>query len=236
MTHRINALGQAIGLPIDDWQARHRPPNTPMFGRFCRVEVFSIERHAADLFQAFSADESGANWTYLPSDPPVTEHAFHQWLKQTCLSEDPYFHVVVDLATERAVGMAALMRMHPEMGVIEVGHIHFSPLMQRTPLSTEALYLMMKRVFDELGYRRYEWKCDALNQPSRSTAERLGFTYEGTFRQAMVVKGRNRDTAWFSILDSEWPAQKAAFEQWLDPNNFADNGTQRRSLAECRAD
>ena len=133
--------------------------------------------------------------------------------------------------TGKAVGVAAYLRIEPAVGVIEVGHIAFSPLLQRTPAATEAMYLMMRRVFDELGYRRYEWKCDALNAPSRAAAERLGFTFEGVFRQATIYKGRNRDTAWYSIIDREWPARRAAFETWLDPANFADDGRQNRPLA-----
>ena len=139
---------------------------------------------------------------------------------------------MVDRTTGKAVGTLALMRMDPGNGVIEVGHVTFSPKLQRTALSTEAQYLLMRRVFDELGYRRYEWKCDSLNAPSRATAQRLGFQFEGIFRQAVVYKGRTRDTAWFSIIDSEWPARRAAFERWLAPENFDENGVQRRRLGE----
>lgn len=140
------------------------------------------------------------------------------------------FHTVIDLKSDKAVGIASLMQIRPESGVIEVGHIHFSPLMQRTPLSTEAIYLMMKRVFDELGYRRFEWKCDSLNSPSCNAAKRFGFSPEGIFRQVLMYKGRNRDTAWFSIIDSEWPALKAMFEAWLTPENFDTSGQQINNL------
>ena len=152
-------------------------------------------------------------------------------MMKTCLDDDPLFHAVVDRANGRATGVASYLRIEERAGVIEVGHINYAPPLQRTPASTEAMYLMMRRVFDELGYRRYEWKCDALNAPSRAAARRLGFRFEGIFRQATVYKGRNRDTAWFSVLDSEWPALKAAFERWLSPENFDEDGRQRQSLA-----
>jgi RimJ/RimL family protein N-acetyltransferase len=143
---------------------------------------------------------------------------------------DPMFHAIIDLTTGKPVGVATLMRIDAANGVIETGHLNYSPLLQHQPAATEAMYLLMRRVFDELGYRRYEWKCDSLNAPSRAAAQRLGFKYEGTFRQHMVPKGRNRDTAWFSILDTEWPGLKLGFEQWLAPSNFDAEGRQRRSL------
>ena len=153
------------------------------------------------------------------------------WVERMAPGEDPRFHAVVDQATGRAVGVAAYLRIEPAVGVIEVGHVAYSPLLQRTPAATEAMYLLMRRVFDELGYRRYEWKCDALNAPSRAAAERLGFAFEGIFRQATLYKGRNRDTAWYSVIDREWPERRAAFEVWLDPANFDDQGRQRAALA-----
>jgi len=168
-------------------------------------------------------------WTYLFSGPFATEAAYHQWLAAREHSEDPLFFAVVDGATGRATGLASYLRIDPPHGVIEVGHIAFSPPLQRTPAATEAMHLMMKNVFD-LGYRRYEWKCDSLNAPSRRAAERLGFRFEGIFRQAVVYKGRNRDTAWYSIIDAEWPALKTAFERWLDPANFDAGGRQQSSL------
>ncbi len=153
---------------------------------------------------------------------------------QACLGDDPLVHAIVERCSGRAVGVASLMRIDPAAGVIEVGGINYAPPLQRTPAATEAMYLMMRRVFDELGYRRYEWKCDALNAPSRAAAQRLGFRYEGMFRQATVTKMRNRDTCWFSILDSEWPPLKMAFEHWLDSGNFDADGQQRHSLASFR--
>ena len=144
------------------------------------------------------------------------------------------FHAIIDRETGKAVGVASFMRMDPANGVIEVGHIHYAPVMRRTPAGTEAMFLMMRRAFDELGYRRYEWKCDSLNAPSRRAAERYGFTFEGIFRQAVIYKKRNRDTAWFAIIDRDWPAIKRAFEQWLDPANFDASGRQKRQLADFR--
>jgi RimJ/RimL family protein N-acetyltransferase len=155
-------------------------------------------------------------------------------MRASCLGEDPLFHAIVDPAAGSATGVASYLRIDPNHGSIEVGGINYSPLLQRKPAATEAMYLMMKRAF-ELGYRRYEWKCDALNAASRLAAERFGFTYEGIFRQHMILKGRNRDTAWFSMIDSEWPRVSAAFEQWLAPTNFDGEGRQKRRLAEIRS-
>ena len=161
--------------------------------------------------------------------------SYRAWLEQVAKADDPLFHTIVDLETGKAVGVATFMRIDRTNGVIEVGNINYSPLLQRTPAATEAMFLMMARVFDELGYRRYEWKCDCLNAPSRAAALRLGFQYEGLFRQAVIYKGRNRDTAWFSMIDSEWPALKRAYEQWLAPGNFDAEGRQQRKLNELIA-
>ena len=234
MAERTNALGQPIGEELAGWSARPRPPHTPMEGRLCRLEDFDTARHAADLFAAYRLDTEGRNWTYLAYGPFETLEAFTAFAEKTYTGEDPHFHVIVDKATGKAVGVASYLRIDPACGVVEVGHIHFSPLMQGKPLATEAMYLMMARVFDELGYRRYEWKCDALNAPSQAAARRLGFTFEGVFRQATIYKGRNRDTAWYSILDKEWPMLKQAFEAWLDPANFDADVRQRQRLADLR--
>lgn len=233
MSQHLNAHGQPVGAPIPDWQPRPRPPRTPMVGRFCRVEPLAIARHAAELFDANSDDASGANWTYLGIDAPPDFASYRAWLEKMAAGDDPLFHAIVD-ETGRAVGVATLMRIDPANGVIEVGNINYSPRLQRKPAATEAMYLMMARVFDELGYRRYEWKCDDLNAPSRAAAARLGFRYEGIFLQAVVYKGRNRDTTWFSITDKEWPAVKAGFERWLDPANFDAAGRQKQGLVELR--
>ncbi len=220
-----------VGRPLSGWTARAAPPRTAMQGRFCRVEPLDPGRHAADLFAANSLDADGRNWTYLFQEPFRDLVSYRAWLEQVAKADDPLFHTIVDLETGKAVGVAAFMRIDRAMGVIEVGNINYSPLLQRRPAATEAMFLMMARVFDELGYRRYEWKCDSLNAPSRAAALRLGFQYEGLFRQAVVYKGRNRDTCWFSIIDSEWPRLKRAYEQWLAPNNFDGEGRQRRSLS-----
>jgi RimJ/RimL family protein N-acetyltransferase len=203
-----------------------------MVGRLCRVELLDPARHGADLFAANQLDVEGRNWTYLSVGPFADFAAYRSWLDRVAAEADPMFHAIIDLAAAKAVGVAAYMRIAPAHGVIEVGHINYSPLLQRKPAATEAMYLMMRRVFDELGYRRYEWKCDALNAPSRAAALRLGFEYEGHFRQAVVNKGRNRDTLWFSIIDGEWPALKRAFETWLAPENFDEAGRQRQGLGE----
>jgi len=190
--------------------------------------------HATGLLAAFEADHDDVIWDYLPYGPFDDIAAFRAFLEANCLGDDPMFHTIIDLVTDRPVGMASYLRPDPANGVIEVGHINFSPLMQRRPAATEAMYLMMRQVFADWGYRRYEWKCNDLNDRSKRAALRLGFSYEGLFRQAAVVKGHNRDTAWFSILDSEWPVAAAAFEAWLAPDNFDAAGRQRRALGEIR--
>jgi RimJ/RimL family protein N-acetyltransferase len=236
MPEQRNHLGQPVGAPVPDWSRRPIPPRTAMAGRFCTVEPLAPERDAAQLFAAYAEDAEGRMWTYLPWGPFATLDDYRQWAEGACRIADPFFHAIVDKTSEEAVGVAAFLRMEPNVGAIEVGGIAYSPRLQRRPAGTEAMYLMMRRVFDELGYRRYEWKCNSLNAPSRAAALRLGFQYEGLFRQAMITKGRNRDTAWFSVIDSEWPTLGAAFERWLDPANFAADGTQRRSLASLRAE
>lgn len=233
---RQNELGQPIGPALDNWTPRSRPLRTTMTGRFCKLEPMMPERHAKQLFEAFSRDEAGQNWTYLFSEPFTEQAVFDQYLLETCCGDDPLFYTVIDQSTGLAVGIAALMRIDPAMGGIEVGHINFSPLMQRTPVSSEAIFLMMQRVFDELGYRRFEWKCDNNNAPSKRAAERFGFTFEGIFRQAVVYKQRSRDTAWFSIIDQEWPEIKSMFEGWLAADNFDEQGRQKQSLKDFRTD
>jgi RimJ/RimL family protein N-acetyltransferase len=220
---------------LPHWAPRPAPPRTVMEGRFCRLEPLDPARHARDLYAASELDAEGRNWTYLFVGPFAAFESYRAWLDEVAKADDPLFHAIVDRKTGKAVGVATFMRIDPPNGVIEVGNINYSPLLQRTPAATEAMFLMMGRVFDELGYRRYEWKCDTLNAPSRAAALRLGFRYEGLFRQAVVYKGRNRDTAWFSIIDGEWPALKRAYEQWLAPENFDAAGRQRRKLTELVA-
>src|SRR4029079_19526219 len=221
-----------VGRSLPGWSARPVPPRTVMEGRFCRLEPLDPARHARDLFAANALDAEGRNWTYLFQEPFEDLPSFTAWLEQVAKSDDPLFHTIVDAKTGKAVGVATFMRIDRTHGVIEVGNINYSPLLQRTPAATEAMFLMMRRVFDELGYRRYEWKCDSLNAPSRAAALRLGFQYEGLFRQAVVYNGRNRATTCFSIIDSEWPRLKRAYEQWLAEGNFDGAGRQRRALAE----
>ena len=229
-----NHLGLPVGAPLPGWSARLKPPRTAIAGRFCRVVPLDPERHVAQLFAAYADDAEGRLWTYLPRGPYASLDEYRAWAEGACRLDDPLTHAIIDNSTGDAVGTAAFMRIEPAVGVIEVGSITYSPRLQRTPAATEAMYLMMRRVFDELGYRRYEWKCDSLNAPSRAAALRLGFRYEGLFRQATINKGRNRDTTWFSVIDSEWPALRAAFDAWLDPANFDADGKQRRSLASLR--
>ena len=235
MTARMNEFDQPIGVALPDWRPVPLPPYTPMNGAYCRVEPIDYVRHAEGLFAAYREDKDGRNWTYLPDQPVANRAAFDAWMASRCRSRDPMFHAIVDPDNGAAAGIAGLMRIDPRVGSIEVGGINFAPRLQRTRLASEAMYLMMRRVFDELGYRRYEWKCDALNAPSRRAATRLGFSYEGLFRQATIYKGRNRDTAWYAILDSEWPGIKAGFEAWLDPANFDEAGAQRAGLGDLIA-
>lgn len=225
-------LVQPTGTPLPGWIPPPRPPRSAMHGRFCRVEPLDPVRHGDDLFAANQLDRNGRNWTYLVQEPMREIGTYRAWLDQVAVADDPLFHAIVEGRSGKAVGLATFMRIEPSHGVIEVGNINYSPALQRTPAATEAMFLMMRRVFEELGYRRYEWKCDSLNQPSRMAAERLGFRYEGLFRQAVVYKNRNRDTAWFSIIDGEWPALKQAYETWLAADNFAPDGTQQRRLGE----
>jgi RimJ/RimL family protein N-acetyltransferase len=228
MTESMNALGQPIGAALPNWTPPPAPAWTAMEGRYCRLEPMAA-RFAPALFAAASQDRDGRGWTYLPYGPFATEDAYREWLVATCLGRDPLFFAIIDRATELAVGQASYLNIKPDQGSIEVGHVYLSPLAQRTRVATEAMYLMMRRAFDA-GYRRYEWKCDALNAASRSAAERFGFTYEGIFRQATVYKGRNRDTAWYAAVDREWPGLARAFEAWLAPDNFDGAGRQRSSL------
>jgi len=234
MKTRLNSLGQPIGPAVPDWQPPPVPLREPMSGRYCTVEPLDAQRHAADLHSANSLDSEGRNWTYLSAGPFDTATAYRAWVEKVAAGADPMFHAIVDAATGEAVGVAAYMRMDPKHGVVEIGSINYSPLLQRKPAATEAMYLMMRRAF-ELGYRRYEWKCDTFNAPSRAAAQRYGFSYEGIFRQAMVYKGRSRDSAWFSILDTEWPALREAYERWLAPENFDQDGRQRVSLSSLTA-
>jgi RimJ/RimL family protein N-acetyltransferase len=205
-----------------------------MAGRFCRLEAFDPDRHAAALYAAYCEDSDDRLWTYLSAGPFPDAGAYRAWMEKNFTGDDPLCFTILDPAGGEPAGTASYMRIDRGAGSIEVGSITYAPRLQKTAAATEAMYLMMRRAFDELGYRRYEWNCDALNAASRAAAERLGFTYEGLFRQATVYKQRNRDTAWFSIIDSEWPVRRAALEAWLDPANFDADGVQKQSLAVFR--
>ena len=225
-----NELGQPIGFPVTQWRIPPSPQGVVLRGDYCRLERLDPERHGADLHAANSSDTENIIWTYLAYGPFETLEDYKQWIHDTCLGDDPLFYTIVDSKSGRAVGVASYLRINPVDGVIEIGHINYSPLLQKTIMATEAMFLMMHHVFDDLKYRRYEWKCDALNAASRSAALRLGFTFEGVFRQATMYKQRNRDTAWFSVIDSEWPNLKTAYQAWLAPDNF-ESGRQKQSLS-----
>ena len=229
---RTNRWGQPIGRSLDGFTARPRPRHRVHAGRFCRLEPLATA-HAEALHAAYAEDD-GRNWTYLPYGPFPSASEYEAFVEQTLGKDDPLFFAVCTGTDARPVGVASYLRIEPEMGVVEVGHLSYAPALQRTPAATEAMFLMMRHAFDDLGYRRYEWKCDALNAPSRAAAERLGFRYEGTFRNHVVMKGRNRDTAWFSITDAEWPALRRGFETWLAPENFDAEGRQRVRLSDLR--
>lgn len=234
MSTLTNEYGQPIGAPVPGWTPRPLPTKESLEGTFCRLERLNAARHADDLFEAYRAAPDDRDWTYLSVGPFKEIEAYRSYAETAERSADPRHYAVIDKRTGKAVGTLALMRIDPNPGVIEVGFVTFSPLLKRTPISTEAQFLLMAYAFDELAYRRYEWKCDSLNAPSRAAAERLGFTFEGVFRQASVYRGRTRDTAWFSILDKEWPVCKQAFLAWLSADNFDAQGRQRASLSELR--
>jgi len=231
VTTHANALGQPIGFPVDGWEPRPRPPLTPVTGRFCWIEPLDPDRHARELYAANSEDPDGRMWTYLPWGPYADFDDYLAGTRAGLRRENVVTYAVIDLVSGKAVGVASYLNINPSAGSIEVGGIAYSPALQKKPAGTEAMFLMMRHAFDDLGYRRYEWKCNSLNAPSRAAAQRYGFRFEGIFMQADVVKGHNRDTAWFSITDGEWPAIKAAFERWLAPANFGSDGKQRESLS-----
>lgn len=214
---------------VPNWQGAEAINPLSLIGHYGSLHPLSLD-HAESLYQAFSVDKAGKNWEYLPYGPFTELSAFKQWLASLIDKGDPIFYSILDQKDSRAMGLASYLRIDPIQGSIEVGHIHYSNLLQNTALATEAMFLMMAQAF-KLGYRRYEWKCNGLNQPSRKAAQRLGFQYEGLFRQAGVMKGYNRDTAWFSIIDKEWEGLKAIYQQWLAPENFNAQGKQISSLS-----
>ena len=221
-----------LGAPVPGWTPPLPPGPAVMEGRLVRLERLDPARHAADLHAANTA--SDAIWDYLPYGPFASLGDYRAWAEGMAGQNDPFFYALSDRATGRAGGVASYLRISPAAGSIEVGHIALAPVLQRSPAATEAMALLMGWAF-AAGYRRYEWKCDALNIPSRRAAQRLGLSYEGTFRQAAVIKGRNRDTAWFAAIDAEWPRLSAAFDRWLAPDNFDPAGRQRQSLSALTA-
>jgi RimJ/RimL family protein N-acetyltransferase len=229
-----NALNQPIGFSVSNWKPPPTPVSQTMEGEYCRIEPLNPDLHAAAIYDANARDTEGINWTYLPYGPFETLDKYFDWMKQSCLGSDPMFFAIIDKTKGYASGVASFLNIKQDVGTIEVGHINYSPLLQQTTAATEAMYLMMQYVFD-LGYRRYEWKCNVLNAGSRTAAQRLGFSFEGIFRQAMIAKGRNRDTAWYSIIDTEWPSLHDAFLRWLEPSNFEKDGKPRTRLSELTA-
>ena len=230
----VSEKSDKLGVPVPNWT----PPSSPhktvwaetMQGRHVRLEPLKSALHCDDLFTSFATDTKNQIWDYLPYGPFETAADLSDWIYATCAGPDPYFFAIIDQASNRAFGVASYLRINPSHGSIEVGHINFSSHLQSTIGATEAMYLMMRWAF-MAGYRRYEWKCNALNLESRRAAQRLGLSYEGVFRQANISKGRNRDTAWFAAIDVEWPSLQTAFENWLQLDNFDAAGQQKRSLS-----
>ncbi len=226
-----NKFGQIVGCSIRDWKGVSFPPNKPIDGNYCRLEPLDSNTHAEELFAANKQDSEAKLWTYLRYGPFNSFDEYLHWIEIMSSKPDPQFYAIIHDEKNKALGVASYLRISQQYGSVEIGHLCFSPLLQGTVEATEAMFLMIQQVFN-LGYRRCEWKCDALNTASCNAATRLGFSPEGVFRQDAVVKGRNRDTAWFSIIDTEWPTLKSAFEKWLDPSNFRENGNQIHRLSD----
>lgn len=219
-----------VGAKVDPLPPGSKPDLRPLHGRWVHLESISTARHARQLFDSFSMDEQGTVWTYLGYGPWQSFDQFEAWLQERAAARDPWFYAFVRRADGQACGMGSFMRSDAANGVIEIGHIWMSPSLQQTREATEAIFLMIRHAFDDLGVRRLEWKCDALNAPSRKAALRFGFQYEGIFRQHLIVKGRNRDTAWYAMLDTDWQRVRTAFESWLKPDNFDVSGRQKAKL------
>ncbi len=231
---RANAWGQPVGPALPDWTPRAAPARAVLQGRCCRLEPLDADRHAGPLQAAFAESPDDRDWTYLSNGPFPDAPAYRAWIAQATAAADQQHFAILDASSGRALGSIALIRIDRTNGVAEVGFVTFSRRMQRTPAGTEAVALLMRHVFDDLGYRRLEWKCDTLNAPSRAAALRYGFRFEGIFRQAIVTKGRSRDTAWFALTDGDWPAVRTALARWLAPENFDGAGRQRARLQELR--
>jgi RimJ/RimL family protein N-acetyltransferase len=223
-----------VSEDLKNWQPRPRPERKVLEGRYVRLEPLSADQHGDGLFEASSVADADRRFRYLFDYPPETRADFQPWLEKAEASEDPLFFAVIDKASDKVAGRQTLMRIDPAFGVIEIGNIYWGPLIAQKPAATEAQFLFAKYAFD-LGYRRYEWKCNNANEPSKRAAERFGFQFEGVFRQHLVVKGENRDTAWYSIIDKEWPLVRQAYDEWLDPSNFDAEGRQKRRLEDIRA-
>ncbi|KIW12312.1 hypothetical protein PV08_09589 [Exophiala spinifera] len=232
-SHQKTQWDQDIGPPVSFPSAASRPGRVELTGKTVTLQPLA-PRHALDLWPEIQDEKTGHIWTYMGDEPYRTLEAFQRAVTTKSESTDLVFSAIINNQTHKAVGWASYMRIDPTNRVMEVGNILFSPSLQRTKAATEAMYLMMKHAFEDLGYRRYEWKCDNHNRPSKRAALRFGFTFEGVFRQHIIYKGRSRDTAWFSIIDTEWPTVKNAFEKWLDDSNFDDNGTQLHRLEDFR--
>jgi len=224
-----------VSVDLTKWQPRLRPSRTPLEGRYVRLEPLDATRHGDDLYEIATTPDASERFRYLSEEPPESRAAFQTWLEKVQASADPLYFAVIDKKSGKAAGRQTFMRMEPAHGCIEIGHIHWGPVIARMPAATEAHYLFMRHVFEDLGYRRWEWKCNDRNEPSKRAAKRFGFKAEGLFRQHMIVKGESRDTAWFAIIDSEWPALKSAYEEWLEPSNFDASGQQRRRLQDIIA-
>lgn len=218
-----------LGEVVQGWSVPTRPDAPVLLGKYARLELLNADSHAAEIHRANSVDD--AIWDFLPYGPYTSAAGYHRWVRDHTATDDPVFYAIKNLETGHFEGVASYLRINPEAGSIEVGHINYAKPLQRSRAATEAMYLMMKWAY-EAGYRRYEWKCNSLNMGSRRAAERLGFSYEGIFRQALISKGRNRDTAWYASIDSEWPALKSAFSTWLAPENFDAEGRQKESLSD----
>ncbi|WP_436937420.1 GNAT family N-acetyltransferase [Staphylococcus xylosus] len=225
-----NEFNQPIGEIVDAFQVPIFPNALSIEGRYCRLEKLK-PKHGEGLYAHFGTVEDLPNWTYLPDEQPQDLEAFQVYLNKKVETKDPYFFAIIDKQTEQAVGIIALLRIDQSNGSIEVGHIHYANILKRTRIATEVQFLLARYVFETLGYRRYEWKCDALNKPSIKAAKRLGFKYEGVFRNHKVYKARNRDTCWLSIIDREWPIYKQQYEKWLDEKNFDELGNQIHRLS-----
>lgn len=225
-----------LSQDLKNWQPRPRPSRETLEGRYVRLEPLDAAMHGDGLYEASTVADAPARFRWLFEYPPESRAAFQPWLEKSERSEDPLFFAVIEKSSGKVAGRQTLMRIDPAHGVIEIGNIYWGPLVSRKPAATEALFLFAKLAFDTLGYRRFEWKCNNANAPSKRAAERFGFSFEGVFRQHLVVKAENRDTAWYSIIDSEWPRIKRAYEAWLDPSNFDTGGQQKKTLEQFRTE